>query len=118
MNLPLKRFIRSISLVMLCMLLPWNIILSCGPSLSNDEAQFSVFNIAIDSASGLKAYTYSNSLFGDFTPDMEPDYKRNCREWETYSKNEANEKDIYTIQYETAPSVFIQAYQHNKWENF
>jgi hypothetical protein len=114
----LKRFIRSISLLIVCTLVPWNIIFPCGPSLTSDEAQFCLFNIGVDGSSGLKTYTYTTTLYELYSPEMEPDYKRNCREWAAYTGNKASEKDIYTIQYSTEPVLFIKAFERNKWDCF
>jgi len=118
MRRPSKRFTACISLVVLFMLLPWTIIFCCGPVLNSDEQRFMLFNSGLDGSNGMKAFTYSQSLFHLFEADKQPDFKRNCREWVAYTNNQATEKDVFTIQYETAPAPFLQAYRTNNWRGY
>ncbi|MBC7508901.1 MAG: hypothetical protein H7320_09160 [Ferruginibacter sp.] len=118
MSLQLKRYTRCISALSLVLLLPWNIILCCGPSLSNDEDRFLLFNDAIDGNFGIKLSTYSEALFYIDEAENHPDFKRNCSEWKKYTNNKASEKDIYVVQYQTPPQLFLDAYTLNNWQGF
>ncbi|MCY7421491.1 MAG: hypothetical protein LH478_07085 [Chitinophagaceae bacterium] len=114
----MKKYIRCISTLALSLLLPWNIILCCGPTLSNDEERFLLFNSAIDGNYGIKEFTYSNELFDVSEAEKQPDFKRNCKEWKKYTSDKASEKDIFEIQYKTPPTLFLNAYKLNNWQNF
>jgi len=114
----LKKYIRCISTLAVSLLLPWNSILCCGPTLSNDEERFLLFNSALNGNYGIKEFTYSDALFNVSEAEKQPDFKRNCNEWKKYTSDKASEKDIFEIQYKTPPSLFLNAYKLNNWQNF
>ncbi|WP_207497034.1 hypothetical protein [Aridibaculum aurantiacum] len=117
MNKLSKKYLQRFSLLLVCLLLPWTIILCCGPSLSSDEQRFSLFNSGLEAPAGLKPFTYSQQLY-QWEPEKQPDYIRNCNEWVSYSSNKAKEADVYNVQYETPPDIFVQAYKRNNWKSF
>ncbi|ANI88486.1 hypothetical protein A9P82_03740 [Arachidicoccus ginsenosidimutans] len=116
MKIPFKKFILFFSALFMGLVYSlW----ACGPSLYLDEDRFALFRSTIDGQSGLEPFYYSERFLNSNIPDPDNlDYKRNCEEWRIFTNNEAIEKDIYEIQYQTTPNDFEYAYNTGNWKEF
>ncbi len=92
---------------------------ACGPSLYFDESRLALFRPGIDDMSGLEPFYYSERFLNSQSPDPAGlDYKRNCKEWQTFTGPQVNLKDIYEIQYRTSPDNFALACKTGDWQGF
>lgn len=112
-------FTICFSLYCFCMILPNGLLWSCGPSLAADESRFALFRNGLDGETGFRPFYYSENLFNLSEADPDSiDRKNNCKEWVSFCKDMVKEKDVYSIQYETTPTYFFNAYKTGNWEGF
>jgi len=104
------QYILRFSACLILVLIPWDVIWSCGPMLSADETRFSLFRQGLDGNNGMQPFNYSENLFSycDADPDK-LDYNRNCDEWVLFSNNKIERSDVYSVQYMMNPALFLEA---------
>lgn len=87
--------------------------------LTNDQGRFSIFRPDLATGSNLEPFYYTERFLNSNTPDPAGlDYLRNCEEWRTFTQGKAALNDIYTIQYNTSPDSFLNAYNSKKWNAY
>ncbi|WP_276133631.1 hypothetical protein [Polluticoccus soli] len=90
---------------------------SCGPSLETDEVRLALFRPEMIGDDALTGFGYTHDYLNG-GPSVGNDYKLNCEEWRTFTRGEASVGDIYQVQYETKPDVFLYAYNTGDWSDF
>ncbi len=93
---------------------------ACGPSLDIDETRYALFRNGLNGYDGLEAFYYTENFLNNNISDPQGlDYRRNCEEWQRYSRDaDMNIEHIYAIQYGTDPEAFLDAYKKNDWSAF
>ena len=108
---------------------PCNQVHSCysSPEWHDTRAVFFNPDLGEDDTGGLKPYFYSNYYLFPTDYDgyqsagadnSEQDYRRNCREWQTYLGGKIDPDDIYEVLYGTDADAFYTAFKTQSLSEF
>ena len=102
----------------LWVILPVKMANSCGFSPSGEDTRISFFNPYLSGNSELAAFYYDlNHYLSDYEyVDIEPDYIRNCEEWQGQFEDSVSVSDIYDILYKTSIDTMINAFEDSTWQ--
>jgi hypothetical protein len=108
-----------VCLSLLCSILPFHTLTSCGPNLSADESRLALFRTELDGKSGFRPFNYGENLFArmETNPDK-TDQQLNSMEWVAFSNNEVKKEDVFQVQCLTRPDSFLRAYKSGDWHAF
>ncbi len=86
---------------------------ACGYYVMDWENRPMTFRATLPSMSSMKPFWYTTAgMYHSMRPDpMSNDRERNITEWQKACSPDVKRDDIYSIQYETSPDVFIGSYQ-------
>ena len=92
---------------------------ACGFYESEADYRAMMFKVSLSSLQCLQPFNYTSSslyylpVFNSLVSDPnENDRYRNCQEWKNACGKKPSIDDIYTIQYNTDPIIFIDAYEN------
>ena len=112
-----KHIIVSLTSTLL-IVLPVEMANSCGGHIYDEEIRVSLFNPYLLDNGALAAFYYNLNEYipnADHT-DFEPDYVRNCEEWQQEFEDSVSVSDIYDILYKTSIDTMLSSFEDSTWQ--